>query len=476
MPAPGGASLGSAPVVVSVSDMGGVLSTSPTPAKRGFAGDLLRFRRAPLPTLLAAWRECGDLVRLRLGTVNVHLALHPDSVQHVLLGNARNYNKQTRGFIKLKLALGEGLLTSEGAFWRRQRRIIQPVFHKERLEGFAAVMTDSTASMLERWDARREPLHALDIAEEMTALTLDIIGRTMFSAELGGESKTLSNTVTLAARHINARITSLTGIFEVSEKLPTPANRRFQAAVRTGDALIQRVVEGRRRSGEAKEKGDLLSMLMSTRDEETGEAMSDQQLRDEVVTIFAAGHETTALALTWTFYLLAKHPEAEQRLRHEVVTVLGGARPTLADLPRLGYATRVIKEAMRLFPPAWAISRRAETEDCLGGYRIPAHAFVLLCPYLTHRHPAFWENPEGFDPDRFLPERFKGQHRFAYLPFGAGARMCIGSNFAMMEAQLVLTTIVQRYSLQLVPGHPVELDPLITLRSRTGMRMTATAT
>ena len=448
----------------------------PTPQHRGLFGDLFRFRRAPLPTLSRAWRECGDVVRLRFGAVNPHLVLHPDGVQHVLQTNAKNYDKQTRGFNKLKLALGEGLLTSEGALWRKQRRAIQPAFHKDRVEGFAAIMTEAAASMLDGWDKRSEPLEAFDVTEEMTALTLDIIARTMFSAELGADSKSLAEMVTLAGRHINSRITSLTGMLDFWERLPTPANRRFWAALRHGDALIQKVIERRRGGGSDPLIGDLLSMLMASRDQDTGEAMSDQQLRDEVVTIFSAGHETTAQALTWTFYLLSTHPEAAQRLRDEVRAALGDARPTLADLPRLGYAARVLKESMRLFPPAWAISRRAEAEDRIGGYRIPAEGFVLLCPYLTHRHPDFWENPETFDPDRFLPERSQGQHRFAYVPFGAGARMCIGSNFAMMEAQLVLASIVQRYRLALVPGHPVELEPLITLRSRTGMRMTATAT
>ncbi len=446
----------------------------PTSHTRGLLGDLPRFRRDALGTLSKAWRDNGDLVRLRLGAVRVNLAVHPDAVQHVLLTNAKNYDKQTRGFSKLKLALGEGLLTAEGSFWRRQRRIIQPIFHRERLEAFGAIMTEAASSMLDRWSARQEPLDALDVAEEMTALTLAIIGRTMFSAEVGSDSKMLSDSVTLGARHINERITSFTGLFEFSERIPTPANLRFWKSMRGGDALIQRIVEQRRAKGPADgndDHGDLLSMLMRTRDEDTGEAMSDQQLRDEVVTIFSAGHETTALALTWTFYLLSLHPEAERRLREELQSVLAGRTPTLADLPRLAYGARVIKESMRLFPPAWAISRRAVNEDQLAGYRLPARSFVLLCPYLTHRHPAFWEDPEGFDPDRFLPERFNSQHRFAYLPFGAGARMCIGSNFAMMEAQLVLATIAQRFRLKLIPNHPVELEPLITLRSRKGMRM-----
>jgi cytochrome P450 len=448
----------------------------PTP-HRGLLGDVFRFRRAPIPTLSRAWRECGDVVRLRFGAVSPYLVLHPDGVQHVLQTNAKNYDKQTRGFNKLKLALGEGLLTSEGALWRKQRRAIQPAFHKDRVEGFAAIMTETAASMLDRWDARSKPLDAFDVTEEMTALTLDIIARTMFTAELGADSKSLADMVTLAGRHINSRITSLTGMLDFWERLPTPANRRFWAALRQGDGLIQKVIERRRGGGPESPElgGDLLSMLMASRDQETGEAMSDQQLRDEVVTIFSAGHETTAQALSWTFYLLSTHPEAERRLHEEVRAALGDALPALADLPRLGYAARVLKESMRLFPPAWAISRRAEAEDRIGGYRIPAQGFVLLCPYLTHRHPDFWENPEAFDPDRFLPERSQGQHRFAYLPFGAGARMCIGSNFAMMEAQLVLASIVQRYRLSLVPGHPVELEPLITLRSRQGMRMTAVA-
>jgi cytochrome P450 len=453
----------------------------PRTAARPPLGDLLRFRHEPLRLFFEAWQELGDLVRLRFGALNVLLTIHPDWVQHVLQGNARNYDKGTRGFNKLKLALGEGLLTADGAFWRNQRRIIQPVFHRERLHGFGVRMTEAASSMLERWEEHARKQEPFDVAEEMTALTLNIIGQTMFSADLAGDSKMLSEMVTLASRHINERITSLSGVFDVAEKFPTAKNRRFAESMRAGDALIQRIIARRHQnphenspqnSGD-QDQGDLLSMLMASRDEETGQGMSDRQLRDEVVTIFSAGHETTALALTWTFYLLSTHPEVERRLRQEVDQALGGHLPTVADLPRLAYVTRVIKEAMRLFPPAWAISRRSIGADRFGPYPIPPKAFVLLCPYLTHRHPAFWDNPEGFDPDRFLPERMTSQHRFAYFPFGAGARMCIGSNFAMMEAQLVLATVVQRFQLSLVPGHPIELEPLITLRSRKGMRMIA---
>jgi cytochrome P450 len=311
----------------------------------------------------------------------------------------------------------------------------------------------------------------MDLAAELTSLTLRIIGRTMFSADLAGDSKMLSDTVTLASRHINERIVSITGLFDLAEKLPTAKNRRFHTAMRAGDALIQGIILKRRQSTE--DPGDLLSMLMHVRDAESGEGMTDQQLRDEVVTVFSAGHETTALALTWTFYLLSTHPEARRRLQQEVAEVLQGRVPTVDDLPRLEYVTRVIKEAMRLFPPAWAVSRHALAEDRLWPYRLPAHSFVLLSPYLTHRHPAFWENPEGFDPDRFLPQREHARHRFAYFPFGGGARMCIGRDFALMEAELVLATIAQRFELHLAPAHPVELEPLITLRSRHGMRMTA---
>jgi cytochrome P450 len=265
-------------------------------------------------------------------------------------------------------------------------------------------------------------------------------------------------------------VTSLLPLFE---RLPTRRNRQFRAALGRGDALIRAQIDERRKSDAR--PNDLLTMLIEARDEESGEGMTDQQLRDEVITIFSAGHETTANALTWTWYLLSKHPAVRRRLEGELDQVLGGRVPAVEDLARLEYATGVVKEAMRLYPPAWIISRRAIAADRLGGYDIPEGSIVLLSPWVTHRHPRFWENPEGFEPERFEPARAAALPRYAYFPFGGGPRLCIGNNFAMMEAVLLLATMARRYRLDLDPGHLVDLDPLITLRPRTGVRMQLTA-
>jgi len=259
-------------------------------------------------------------------------------------------------------------------------------------------------------------------------------------------------------------------MFAMPERIPTPRNRRFLVARRKLDEAVYRLIAGRRRSGE--DTGDLLSMLLAARDEETGEGMSDRQLRDEVVTILIAGYETTADALAWTWYLLGTHPEAGARLHAELAAVLAGRVPAVEDLPQLPYTRMVLQEAMRLYPPAWGLLRQAREDDEIRGYRIPARARIVISQYVVHRHPGFWEEPEQFDPERFAPGRAASRPPFAYFPFGGGQRMCIGNNFAMMEAQLILATVAQRYRLDLVPGHPVEPEPLITLRPRHGVLVT----
>jgi cytochrome P450 len=427
-------------------------------------GDLAGFRRDPLGFFTERARA-GDVVPVRLVTRGF-LVNHPDYVKHVLQDNHTNYGKGPL-YSRLKPAIGEGLVTSEGEVWRRQRRLAQPTFSRERIASFATAMTERTGAMLDRWAAPAGRGAPLDVHAEMMKLTLAILGDTVFGRDLSRESDALTQAVTTAIEITNRRVYSLV---PVPLSWPTPENRRYRRALATLDDIVHDMIAKKRAAPAA--SNDLLSMLMTARDDETGERMSDQQLRDEAMTMLIAGHETTALVLSFTWYLLSRHPDVERKLHDEVARVLGDRRPTSEDVPRLAYTTLVIHEVMRLYPPAWFIARRAINDDAIGPQRIPAGSAVLMVPYLTHRHPTYWENPEAFDPERFMPERVAGRPRFAYFPFAGGPRQCIGNNFAMMEAVLIAAMIVQRYRLHLVPGHRLELDASITLRPRHGMPMT----
>jgi cytochrome P450 len=421
----------------------------------------------PIRTVLDALREHGDVVRFRFGPYHFYVVNHPDHIRHVLQENRQNYVKSIN-YETLVPVLGRGLLTNEGERWLRQRRLIQPGFHRQRIAGLATEMTTQTAAMLTHWQQYEASGEAFDVAQEMMRLTFAIVGRTLFSVDLSGEAEAIGPALTVALEWANDRTVQLV---RLPLSVPTPANRRVLRAIETLDAMVFRIIEERRRRPAGGH--DLLSMLLEARDERTGEGMSDQQLRDEVMTLVLAGHETTANALTWTLYLLSKHPTVARRLRAEVVGVLGERVPTSDDLPQLPYTLRVIEEALRLYPPAWWIERQSVRADEIGEYSIEPQAFVAIVPYAMHRHPTYWDNPEGFDPDRFAPERAADRPKFAYLPFGGGPRQCIGNGFALMEAQLVLAMLMQHYRLDLVPGHPVEPEPLVTLRARHGVRVTA---
>ena len=343
---------------------------------------------------------------------------------------------------------------------------MQPAFHRKQLATFGRLMTTATESMLERWQNAGASKQSLDVAEEMMRLTLRIVGQALFSIDLSDETDTVGQAFT-------ALMTPLMDyIYHPVPPLgfPTPRNRRIQHYIRTLDEVVQVIITEHRRSGA--DKDDLLSMLLAARDEETGEGMNDRQVRDEVMTLLLAGHETTSNALSWAWYLLSQHPDAESCLHTELEQVLGGRTPTVEDLPRLTYTRMVLEETLRLYPPAVGFNRKAMADDEVGGYFVPAGTLIWLSPYMTHRHPDFWENPEVFDPERFSPERSAGRLHFAHFPFGGGPRLCIGNNFAMMEAQLVMATIAQCYSLRMVPGHQVEPEALLTLRPRHGLPMT----
>jgi cytochrome P450 len=407
----------------------------------------------------------GDVVRHRIARFVVHVLRHPDAIKHVLQGNHANYTKGW-GLQRMKVFLGEGLLTSEGDHWRRQRKLAQPAFHRPRLAQLVGTMVEATRAMLDRWRSRPRG-SSFDVSQETTRLTLNIAARTLFGADVDADAGRVGKAATIALEEANRRIYSPV---DVPLAVPTPRNVRFREACKVLDSVVYGIIERRRRSGEP--GTDLLSMLLEARDEETGAAMSDRELRDEVMTLLLAGHETTANALSWTLYLLSKNPGERRKLEAEVDRALDGHAPTFAELPALSYARMVIEESMRLFPPAWIFGRTAKGDDVVGGYRIPAGSLVVISPFVTHRYAAFWPNPEGFDPERFSPEASEGRHKYAYIPFGGGPRICIGNHFALLETQVVLAMIVQSFRLELVPGAVVEPFPMVTLRPRPNLPMT----
>jgi len=437
------------------------------PGPRGvpLLGMMPAIRRDPTGVFADAAHKYGDIAYLKIGPQQGYLVTRPDAIRHVLQDNARNYHKSPL-YDKLKASLGNGLVTSEDAYWLRQRRMAQPAFHRQRIEGLASVMVEASRETAANWEPIAQRGEPIDVAEQMMQLTQAIVLRTLLGGDLGPLARELDQAWALVNAHIGESFWSL----GLTERWPTAKNKRFWRALDVLDRAVFHIIDERRRGGQ--QTNDLLSMLLFARDEDTGQAMTDRQLRDEVMTILLAGHETTSLALAWTWYLLSQHPEVQRRLENELDAVLSGHTPGFADLGNLQYTRMVIEEAMRLYPPAWGMSREAIGPDDIGGYHLPRGWLVFIVPFVMHRHPAYWENPEQFDPTRFTPERSAARPKFVYIPFGAGPRQCIGNQFAMIEAQLVLATLAQRYRLTLVPGHPVEPWPLITLRPRYGVRMT----
>jgi cytochrome P450 len=444
------------------------LDRAPGPRGVPIVGSLFDVWRDPLKLLSQGARDHGNLVRFRFGAIQYVLVSGLSEIQYVLVKNQKNYVKSST-YQGVKLVLGDGLLTSEGEFWRRQRRLAQPAFHAQRLRGLVGSMARLTGEAIARWKALPASGRMLDMHDEMTRLTFRIVGKTLCSTDLEGDAQAIGKAMTVAVKFVNHYVEQLV---RLPPWLPFPRNLRFKKALTTLDALVYRMIEEHR--AESDHEGDLLGMLMSATDDGDGEGMTPKQLRDEVMTLVLAGFETTANALSWTLYLLAKHPEVAEKLEEEASRVLGGRIATFEDLPRLEYTERVLQESLRLYPPAWVFERAAVEADEVGGYSIPAGTTIAVCPYALHRNPAYWENPETFDPDRFLPERSEARSRFAYLPFGDGPRICIGKSFAMMEAKIVLAMMASAFHLQLAGEDGVEVDPGITLRPKNGMPMTLT--
>jgi cytochrome P450 len=408
--------------------------------------------RDPFRFLLRLTERHGDVVRYRAGGEAAYLINDPELIRHVLADNSANYSKATFVNSVFKSAVADGLLTSEGVRWRRSRRLMQPAFHRGRLAALGAGMTEATLSMLERWETLVDGGEPVDVAEEMGALTLGITARALFGFDISTDADGLGRRIA-----------------EGMAILFSPDRPEFQEGIRFLRALVDRMVDEHARGGG---KDDLLSMLLEARDEETGEPMTRGELRDETITLLLAGYETSANALAWTWYLLSEHEAIAERLRTSLDSELGGRPPTVEDLPNLTYARTVLDESLRLYPPAWIMGRRALGDDELGGHHIPAGSVVAISPYITHRHQRYWERPEEFDPDRFDPRTSGPRDPFTYFPFGGGPRLCIGHNLALMEAQLIIGTVAQRYRLQLVPGTQVEPERLFVLRPRNGLPMT----
>lgn len=437
----------------------------PGPRSFSLGGSFQSFRADPLGFLTRCTAEYGDICYFRAAHQHMYFLNSPALVQEALVTKNACFIK-SRILQRAKSLLGEGLLTNEGAAHLRQRRLVQPAFHRDRLIRYSEDMASLAMRSRERYTDGGE----VDMDREMMRLTLSIVGRTLFSAEVEEDAATVGEAMNALIEMLPVLMYPLS---QYLQHLPLPFMRRFQKAGETLDATIYRIINERRQSGE--DRGDLLSMLMLARDAEGDNAgMTDKQVRDETLTLFIAGHETTATALTWAWFLLATHPGVEARMHAEIDAVVGDRQPTFDDVPRLVYTGRVFSEAIRLYPPAWAIGRMVVQELDLGGYRIPRKSIILLSPYTMHRSDQWWPEPARFLPDRWATED-PGRLKFAYYPFGGGPRLCIGERFAWMEAVLILAALGRRWRFRRADDSPVELAPLLTLRPKGGLRLRAEA-
>jgi cytochrome P450 len=423
-------------------------------------GNFAAFRRDVLGFLQATVRDYGDVAGFCLGRRPCVLVSHPDLIESVLVKNNRNFIKPF-AFRFTRAVLGNGLLTSEGDFWLRQRRLAAPAFRAERVAGYGPDMVAAAGRMLDTWhDGQTRDIHA-----DMMQVTLDIVAQTLFGADVSDQSHEVDVALRGVLRSFSA---SFNRTIPLPRWLPTPGNRRARAAVRSLNQVVQRLIDERR--SDQRPRRDLLSMLLEARDED-GSRMTDDQLADEARTFLLAGHETTAITLSWTWFLLASHPRVQAELADELDAVLGGRLPESGDLPRLKVAERIIQEAMRLYPPAFIIGREALADFELGGYSIPAGTTVFMSPWVVHRDARFFDSPATFKPERWAGEQIAALPKMAYFPFGGGPRVCIGNAFAMLESVLLLSTIAQRWSIALVEDHPIRLSPVFTLRPKFGIQV-----
>ncbi|HEY7328565.1 MAG TPA: cytochrome P450 [Gemmataceae bacterium] len=440
----------------------------PGPTGNFLFGSLRDFRANPLALLLQLCSEYGDVCRFRVATTEFYLINHPDLIAHVLVDKDKRYRKSWIDKQAIEPLAGQGLLTIEGDLWKRLRRLLQPLFSQQMLESYSQIVTDFTSEMLENWKSWVEKEETFDLGEQITTLALRVIAKAILGIDFANVDKELLESFEIAIDHAN---TVLDSVVPVPDWVPTPAHLRFRHAKKVLDTQVIQLIEQHRRD---KLQGkDLLSLMMSVRDEETGQGLSDELLRDQTLTFFGAGHETTAQSLKWLFYMLSRHPAVEQKVQEEIRRVLGGRTPTFKDAAAMPYTKMVIHEVMRVWPPVWMMEREAAVEDELGGYVVPPGTQVAFSQWVMHRHPKYWENPEGFDPERFSSERSAGRAHGAYFPFGAGPRVCIGNTFSLMEMQMIVPTILQKYRLDVMPSPPVVPKPTFTLRPMYGVPVRA---
>ena len=425
-------------------------------------GVMSEFNRDQLGFIERAQREYGDVVWMRFLYVPAIFIYHPDDVEYVLVTNPKNFIKsmslRSNFFQRL---VGNGLLTSQGEEWKRARRLSQPAFHRERVASYAQVMVDYPQRLAAKWQEGE----TRDIHPDMMRLTLEIVVQCLFSADVSSDVDEVGATLKELVKPFASQATLK---WILNNRLPTPAHLRFHALAKKIDNVVYRIISERRASGQ--DEGDLLSMLLAARDED-GTQMSDRQLRDEVMTLFLAGHETTALTLAWSWYLLGTNPEAERKFHAELDEILGGRKPTAADLPRLKFTEQIAKESMRLYPPAFGLGREAINDCEIGGYRVPAGTQVFMFQWATQRDPRFYDEPLAFRPERWTEDFIERLPKYAYFPFGGGPRVCIGASFAMMEIILALATIGQKFRLELAPDHPVSIFPSMSLRPKDGIKV-----
>lgn len=443
--------------------------TRPIPVHPGLpiVGNTLEYLRDPLAFLNRLQAQYGPerMVRIAVGGRVTNLILKPEETKQVIQENNRNYGRG-KSFAILRAFLGNGLLTSEGDFWRRQRRLAQPAFHRQKLAVLAETMIDEADQWVNRL-LKADRSNPVNVSAAVTDATLRIVTKTLFGSGLGDQVDDLA-TALAALNHVAND--ALINPISLPKWVPTPGNQTFRRATQQVNDLIYGIIRERRASDESRD--DLLDMLLRAVDDETGEAMSDTQLRDEMVTLFVAGHETTAVSMAWTLYLLAQHPDVVLRAKTEISTVLGDrVRPSADDLRAMPFLVQIINESLRLYPPAWVMSRLSLGPDRLGEHLIEPNQGVLVSPYVLHHDPDVWPDPERFDPERFLPEAVKNRHSYSFLPFGGGPRLCIGNQFALMEMQVLLIALLSRFTLRPAAGGPVRTNPLISLRPKTAIRV-----
>jgi cytochrome P450 len=437
----------------------------PGPPRRAMFSLLRKLGSDRLGLMTEARDEYGDAVRVVIGPKTLYIFNHPDHAKHVLADNASNYHKGI-GYVEARKALGDGLLTSEGELWRKQRRTIQPVFQHKRVAAQADLIATEATLLVKRLRSHIGG-GPVDVLQELTGLTLGVLGQALLETDLSAFESVGHSFEAVQ----DQAMFELESMGMVPMWLPLPKQRKFRKARKDLGRIVDLLVKDRVANPRA-DGSDVLSRLIVSTREEADPKIGEQRMRDELVTLLLAGHETTASTLGWTLHLLDKHPEVQAKLRAEAIEVLGDREPGYADLEKLTYTNMVLQEAMRLYPPVWILTRNAQADDEIGGYHVPAGSDVLICPYTLHRHPAFWDEPDTFDPERFNPGVTVTRPRYAYIPFGAGPRFCVGNHLGLLEATLVLVTLVRELRLTSEPGRDVVPEPMLSLRVRGGLPMT----